>query len=868
MSTPDSPDSPDSEPTRARRRAGSPRRAEKPAEAPKRPAKASKPAANKFAPPHKPGAWAGAPGLSIPRSWRTIGIDAAILTLLLTLGVLGFHNVFGGDARYLVAGIGGVLLGLALALGCAWYRLGLLATATAGLVAYLVLGSTFAAPTEAIAGFLPSLESLRTVLTGFIFAWKDILTVAAPVGVGGGMLVVPFLGALTAALLAGTLAWRTKGIYWATLPVTALFVLGIAFGTNAPTLPLLRGVLLVAAAVAWLAWRHHDVRTRGLDGGAGLSAAEPAARRAATVRRAGLAAGVLAVATAATALASPALTATEDRKVLRDVVVPPVDLYDYPSPLMNFRQYVKDKSEDTLFTVRGLPAGERVRLAALDTYDGVVYNVNPESGGNYAPVGDASSLGTAGDTDSVELDFSVGDYTGVWLPAGGELNGVAMDGPRAKEVGGSLYYNEDSETALATSYLRPEDTYSVNVTFPERPEDGRLAQDGFAPLSLPEPDQVPPIIATKANELAGDATEPIEQVRQLERALHENGFFSNGKEDEARSLSGHGAGRITALLDAEQMIGDDEQYAVAMALMARQLGMPARVIMGFYPDPAKERTAADPVEIKGKDVHAWVEVAFENAGWVAFDPTPDKDNEPTPPQQQPKSTPKPQVLQPPPPPQEPAELPPDSAPEPQDAEQNDKGFWEQWGWLFTAVGVAMIPLAVLLIPLLLIGWLKLRRRKRRASEGLPSTRVSGGWSEVVSLALDMGAPATPRATRREHAAELAEAFPSASGTTTLLARRADAAVFGHGEPTEVQVRQYWETVDKSLQEMAAGAGFWKRQRARYSLRSLLADVRSRMGRRRAAAPGMLRAGGGEPPRKVESPGRQQHEGVDGTWRQD
>ncbi|EMY34337.1 transglutaminase domain-containing protein [Arthrobacter crystallopoietes BAB-32] len=582
-----------------------------------------------------------------------------------------------------------------------------------------------------------------------------------------------------------------------------------------------------------------------------------------------MAAGVLAVATAATALAAPALTATEGRKVLRDVVEPPVDLYDYPSPLMNFRQYVKDKSEDTLFTVQGLPAGERVRLAALDTYDGVVYNVNPESGGNYAPVGDASSLGSlAGEGESVELDFQVADYTGVWLPAGGELNGVAMEGPRAEEVGGSLYYNEDSETALATSYVRPGDAYSVNVTFPDKPEDGQLAQDRFAQLKLPEPDQVPAIVGTEASELVGDATEPIEQVRQLERALHENGFFSNGKEDEARSLSGHGAGRITALLDAEQMIGDDEQYAVAMALMARHLGMPARVVMGFYPDPTIERTAADPVEIKGKDVHAWVEVAFENAGWVAFDPTPDKDNEPTPPQQQPKSTPKPQVLQPPPPPQEPAELPPDSAPEPQDAEQNEKGFWEQWGWLVTAVGVALIPVIILLIPLLLIAWLKLRRRKRRAADGLPSTRVSGGWREVVSLATDMGAAGTPRATRREHAAELAEAFPAASGTTTLLAHRADAAVFGHGEPTEVQVRQYWELVDKSLDEMAAGAGFWKRQRAKYSLRSLLADARSRLAQRQQGSAGTARVRGGKSHRKVESPVREQREGVDGTWRQD
>ncbi|WP_240793205.1 transglutaminaseTgpA domain-containing protein [Arthrobacter crystallopoietes] len=815
-------------------------------------------------------------GLVLPRSWQHLGIDAAVLTLLLGMGVLGFHNVFAGEWRYLVAGFGGIVVGLGLALTCAWYRLGLLSTATAGLLAYVLLGSAFAAPTQAITGVVPSLESLRTVLTGFIFAWKDILTVAAPVGVNGGMLVVPFLGSLAAALLAGTLAWRVKTPYWAILPVTAMFILGIAFGTNAPTLPLLRGVLLVAGTVSWLAWRRHISRT---DSTANVSAnpqaADAAAHRTGVLRRLGLGAGVLVLATAVTALAGPALTAGGERKVLRDVVVPPVQLYDYPSPLMDFRQFVKDKSEDTLFTVQGLPPGERVRLAALDTYDGVVYNVNPQSGGNYAPVGDAQSLGNVdGDggnpnSDTAQMTFNIADYNGVWLPAGGQLNGVAMDGPRADEVAGSLYYNEDSETALSTRYIRPGDNYSVNVSFPAKPEDGQLAQYDFAPLNLPEPEQVPNIIGTKAGELVGDETVPIEQVRQLERSLHENGFFSNGKEDEARSLSGHSASRMTTLLDAEQMIGDDEQYAVAMALMARHLGMPARVVMGFYPDPSIERTAGQPVEIKGKDVHAWVEIAFTSAGWVAFDPTPDKDNEPTPPQQQPKSTPKPQVLQPPPPPQEPAELPPDSAPEPQDAEQNEKGFWEQWGWLVTAIGVAMIPLAILLIPLLLIAWLKLRRRKRRAAEGLPSTRVSGGWSEVMSLATDMGANANAKATRREHASELADAFPAASGTTTALAQRADAAVFGGVEPTEVQVREYWDMVEKSLDEIGSSVGFWKRQRARFSPRSLVAEARFRLSQKLGRGVSGRSFGPAESTnRKVESPTEEQHKGVSHTWQQD
>ncbi|MGW6174968.1 transglutaminase family protein [Arthrobacter sp. NPDC055138] len=835
---------PDRQPTRARRRAADGKN------------DAGLPAARRRRPQT-----AGGLAVWLPRPGRQLAIDAAVLVLLLGLGLAGFHHVFGGNGRYLTAGVGGIVVGLLLSLASARYRLGLLSTATAGLGAYLLFGSAFAAPAAAIGGVLPSLESLRTLLTGFVFAWKDILTVAPPVGVTGGMLVVPYLGALASALLAGTLAWRVRRPYWPLLPVLAFFLLGIAFGTDVPALPVLRGVLLVAVSAAWLAWDRHLARG---DASAGVAAspalADPAAHRAGLRRRLGLGAGMLTGAVVLTALAGPALTARGDREVLRDVVVPPVNLYDYPSPLMDFRGYVKDRPDETLFTVAGLPEGQRVRLAALDTFDGTVYNVNPESGGNFTPVGDAGSLGPVSG-DNARLDIRIEDYNGVWLPAGGRINGMAFDGDRAGELGGSLFYNDESKTALTTRYLRAGDGYSVETTFPGRWEDAQLAQYDFASVRLPEPVRVPDIIAAKANEFVGEATAPIEQVRQLERNLHENGFFSNGKEDEARSLSGHHAGRMIQLLDAEQMIGDDEQYAVAMALMSRHLGIPARVVMGFYPDPQDGRSGSGPVQIKGEDVHAWVEVAFEHAGWVAFDPTPDEDNEPTPPQQEPKSTPKPQVLQPPPPPQEPAELPPDTAPEPQDAEQQDKSFWDQWGWLFAAAGLAAVPLAVLLAPLLLIAWLKLRRRKRRASEGLPSERVGGGWREVISLATDMGARAAANATRREHASALAEQFPTTAAGTTLLARRADAAIFGAAEPTEVQVQQYWDRVDQSLAEMKGSLGFWQRQRAKYSPRSLVADARRRLAQR-GRAPAAARI------RTVDSQAGRSEQGGSSTWQQD
>ncbi len=88
-----------------------------------------------------------------------------------------------------------------------------------------------------------------------------------------------------------------------------------------------------------------------------------------------------------------------------------------------------------------------------------------------------------------------------------------------------------------------------------------------------------------------NAESPIEQVRALETFLAEGGFFSHGLEGEVLSRAGHTSERITTLIGGDQMIGDDEQYAVAMALLAGELGIPVRVVMGYYPDEEQDGEA-------------------------------------------------------------------------------------------------------------------------------------------------------------------------------------------------------------------------------------------------------------------------------------
>ena len=766
-------------------------------------------------------------------AWH-FALDAGALVVLLGLGVLGFSLSFGGDPHYLIAGFGGILLGLGIAAANARLRLGALITAAATLGCYLVLGTLFAVPDAAIAGFVPTPESLRTLLLGVVFAWKDMLTVGVPVGTAGGMLIVPFLSALLTALVAGLMTWRLKSPYWPLLPVLVLFVTGIAFSTNAGFLNVERGISLTVVGVAWATFRrdaHRRSDTRKIS--VNRPDADAATARRAKVRRLASAAGVIAACVAVTAVASPLVTATDDRTVLRNTIVPPFDPKDYITPLASFRNFVKDKKDDNLFVVKGLPRDGRVRLAALDAFNGTNYNMDPDSSGNFSKVGDAKSLNTLAESDGIvpsteyTLDIIIEDYQGYFLPGGRRTTGISFTGDSSGAASG-LYFNSGTDTAVTTKGLGKGDAYSVQVSDPAKLEHGQLTQYDFAKMALPDASEVPPVVGSQANDLSADAPTAIDRVRQIEAHFQKKGAFSNGLIDEGQlpSVSGHGSARIRSLLTAKQMLGDDEQYAVAMSLMLRHLGIPSRVVMGFYPDPKSPENGAGEVKITGKDVHAWVEVAFDRVGWVSFDPTPPKDNVPIPPDPENKSKPKPQVLQPPPPPQEPADLPPDSSPDALDADQKKNNPWLFWGPILTAIGIALIPVGILALPLLLIAMLKSRRRKARFSAGHPAQRVGGGWNEVVSLATDMGAAVDTRATRRESAVVLSEAFPGTAGTTTLLAHRADASIFGAGQPSEAEVREYWTIVDGSLKEMTATVGFWRRQAARFSPRSLLSDGRT------------------------------------------
>jgi hypothetical protein len=756
------------------------------------------------------------------RTPGAVVLDCVAIGLLLAIGAAGFGPAFGGTG-YAVAAGGGILLGIAIALLGARFRWNIVIVSAATIVAYLAFGAALAVPTTTLARVVPTFDSIRALVLGVVFSWKDVLTLETPVGGFPSTLVVPFLSSLVATVFAACFALRLRrGFAWALLPAAALLVTAIAFGTHESVAPLVHGVAFAAVAMAWWGWRRRAARDAA---SAATESSRPDAASAARLRGTRIATGaaLLVVAVLVGGVTVAAAAPGTPRQVLRDAVQPPLDLRQYASPLAGFRKYVGDERDDVLFTVTGLPQDARIRLATLDEYNGIVYDVagdGSSGSGTFTRVSEqipTSAQPADAQGTPATVGVTVGDLTGVWLPDVGSLDTLQFSGQNASALADSLHYNQATGTAITTDGLSSGDAYTMNVTIPPTHNDEQLANTPIESLTMPKSTGVPEAITSLATAFAGDADQPFGQVRNIATSLSQSGYFSHGLEGEATSRAGHGAERIATFLSGDQMVGDDEQYAVTMALMVRALGMPARVVMGFYPDQYGAANSAQ--QITGNDLHAWVEVPFQGAGWVPFDPTPPKDHVPQQQAPKPKSDPKAQVLQPPPPPQQPAELPPDIRTDDADQDPIVQGDGVL-GIVLLASGGFVALLVILLGPVILITALKLMRRRRRQSAGPPADRLSGGWDEIVDRAGDLGTPTPLGLTRRETAAVIAAAYPAVA--VADAATRADTGVFGPGEPSADEVDAYWSEVDEVVKTMNGSRSAWQRFRARISLRSFAA----------------------------------------------
>ena len=748
------------------------------------------------------------------RTW----VDIAVLLVLVLLGAIGFEPSFGGYG-FLLAGLGGLALGAATGILASMFRLNIVVTIVAALVAYFLFGSAFAVQGQALFGFLPTLQSLASIAVGSVYGWADIVTLRTPIGAPQYIAVVPYFATWIVALVSTSLATR----WIAAKPRTAwrfgialigpvvLYIAGILIGTDEPYEAGLRGVVFAILALIWLGWRRPNA----------ASVAEGGAQRLRNRKIAGTAvivAGAVLLGGGAGFWLAPA---NDERFVLREEIEPPFDPLQYPSPLSGFRHYTKQVTDETLFTVSGLKSGDVVRLATLDSFNGKLWTVTgPETetdgSGSFALVGRSIPAQTFV-TPEVrrDVEITIDNYDDVWIPSVGYLTDLQFTSGSAENDGDNLRYNNSTGTAVLTSGLSKGDSYTLDAIGQRVITPADLEKSATAQLALPPVAGTPDLATSKAQEFAGSATTPMAQLTAIQLALTENGFLSHGRASDAvPSRAGHGADRITELFSRLQMIGDQEQYASAFALMARSYGYPARVVMGFAPEVTGDETE---IAVTGDDVTAWVEVAFDEVGWVAFNPTPEETDIPQAQVPKPQSEPQPQVRQPPRSDNDDEDLLTPVELEESDEDDNGDPFvLPAWVW---AVGLSLlIPALIIFIPLLIIGAIKARRaRKRREAERGPD-RVAGAWQELLDQYSELGYDVPRRSTRLMIADRLEAQLEEQSVRLRSLAAAADEAVFDGQDVDDERSEKVWTEALAAVAVARAAVTRGRRILSRYRIR--------------------------------------------------
>ncbi len=740
------------------------------------------------------------PQFSLP---RVIGAWALLLP-----GVIAFQPAFGGLRGYLAA-FAGITVGSGIALLAARFRWSVAVWFGALLGSYLLLGGPLAVPDTTIGGVVPTLETLRRLALLIFQGWMDLLTVATPAGDLSGPAAVPLLAGLLVGAATMGIVRFTRAVHWVLLLPVGWLAFSIAFGVRTAPTSIWLGAALGVGILVWLT-AHRLSRANTVN-------AEILVRKDRGMSRAtakAVSAGIVIALAALTAVGVNILTGDRvNRQVLRDAVAPPLQLQEYPSALTKYRLYELNLKDEVLFRVTGMPTGTRLRLAVMDTWDGTVFNVSQASS-EYLRAG--RELPWAPETDTAVGTITAVGYDDVWVPTFGDSSRIEFDGVRSTAQAGGLYYNRTTHQALTTAGLDEGTTATVEavpVVNVDETERAGMSGAGAGQATLADVTRVPDVLVKAATDWTADATSAYEQLSIIEERLRDEGFYSDGSDGLSRS--GHTAERLGTMFDSSQWVGDDEQYATVMALMATQLGIPVRVVMGFY--PLEGDIPADEWEVTGTQAHVWVEADLDGAGWVAFDPTPDRDKVPQTEVPRPKPQPKPQVDPPPDPPEKLPDEPIVADEEAVNVDEEDNTE-SNLGLILMIAGIAAGGGLLLASPLLIIAGLKARRARHRRTRGPVSDQLSGAWDEIVDRARDLGYQAPANWTRREAAAGLQSEYPEVP--LERVAHHIDASVFGAAEPGADTRDHVWDEADRLRGAMLTTRAWYLRPAAIFSLTSL------------------------------------------------
>lgn len=274
-----------------------------------------------------------------------------------------------------------------------------------------------------------------------------------------------------------------------------------------------------------------------------------------------------------------------------------------------------------------------LRLSTLEDFTGKSWQPSPQPAGlgsSLDALEPAAEANAAVPRTETITEVTARSLDSEWLPA-------PLSPTQVRDLNGRWLWNPSTQTILGQGASTEDQAYTVRsempVLTPVLLEAATLPPRAtLDPIFSTLPDDVPQLVRTTAQEVAGAAGTSYEKAMALQKYLRSDAFNYSLDTPAADGYDGSGMQVLAAFL--ENKSGYCVHFSAAMAVMARELGIPSRIAVGYAPGAANlEVVQRDGVTLfgyqaAGRDAHAWPELYFEGLGWVPFEPTPSRGSVP------------------------------------------------------------------------------------------------------------------------------------------------------------------------------------------------------------------------------------------------
>ncbi|AQZ64819.1 FIG001454: Transglutaminase-like enzymes, putative cysteine proteases [[Actinomadura] parvosata subsp. kistnae] len=287
-----------------------------------------------------------------------------------------------------------------------------------------------------------------------------------------------------------------------------------------------------------------------------------------------------------------------------------------PNPIANLKGQLDLPERRVVLTYANNDNKPRyLRIYALDTFDGQQFGMTqpkgaPQNRTENGPLPEPPGLGPEPKINNVVTNIRISDEIARlrFLPLPYPPREIRVDGDWRADVDTLMVFSTREEAAGLE--------YEVATSEPQPTVDLLDSLDGIRPevdprfLALPE--DLPQEVRDLAEEVTAGATTTYDAALKLQEFFTKPGNFQYDLRTQ-----GHSSSALRDFLIRDR-VGYCEQFAASMAVLARQVGIPSRVAIGYTGGVQ----VGERWEVGTNDSHSWPELYFEGVGWLPFEPTP------------------------------------------------------------------------------------------------------------------------------------------------------------------------------------------------------------------------------------------------------